>query len=151
MIFFLQVHVPTDPFATQCSLLGHSIFDDIYFGIAFGLAIGSLPNLLWLSIGHIFVQSFGTARAISLMITSIAVHASNFIVEAMKKLRLRMIYQVLAVLGLVILYINITLAAWSLVTLSTIAYQNIVPITVFVVVQWMLALPVYFFLQAPFV
>ena len=45
------------------------------------------------------------------MITYIAIRASNFIIKAMKKLRLRMIYQVLAALGLVILFINVILAA----------------------------------------
>ena len=46
----------------------------------------------------------------------------------------------LAVLGLVILYINITLVAIFVVTVSAIAYQNIVSmpaITVSVVVLWM--------------
>ena len=45
-----------------------------------------------------------------------------------------------AVLGLVILYINITLFAIFVVTVSAIAYQNMVSmsaITVFVVVLWM--------------
>ena len=127
------------------------LFDDIYFGIAFGLAIGSLPNLLWLCIGNIFVQSFGIARAISLMITSIAVHASNFIVKAMKKLRLRMIYQVLAVLGLVILYINITLAAWSLVTRQYYSVSKYSTYHGFRGCSMDVGTPCLFFLQAPFV
>ena len=92
-----------------------------------------------------FGHTIGTARATSLMITSIAVRASNFIVKAMKKFRLRMIYQVLAVLCLVILFINVILAAIFVIVVSAIAYENIVPITVFVVVLWMYLPAIYVF------
>ena len=74
------------------------------------------------------------------MIASIAVRTPNIIMRVMRGISLRRIYQVVAVLGLAIPYINITLVAIFVVTVSAIAYQNIVSmsaITVFVSVLWM--------------
>ena len=58
----------------------------------------------------------------------------------MKLVTLKGIYQVLAVLGLVILYINLSVVAISLYYGSTIAYENMTSMsatTVFVVGLWM--------------
>ena len=57
-----------------------------------------------------------------------------------------MIYQVLAVLGLVILLVNITLVGIFVGTVSALAYQNIVSMSatmVFVVVLWMYVPAIY--------
>ena len=112
---------------------------DLKAAVALGVAIGIAPRILiWL-----LACIVDAHIAISLMITSITVRASNFIVKAMKKLRVLMIYRVVAVLGSVILFINVIVAAIFVGVVSAIAYQNIVPI--FVVVLWMLALPVHSF------
>ena len=117
------------------------VCDDLKAALVFGVAIGIAPRIpIWLL--ACIVDAHIT---ISLMITSIIVRASNFIVKAMKNFRVLMIYRLLAVLGLVILFINVIVAAMFVVAVRNMAYQNIVPIMVFVVVLWMLALPVYCF------
>ena len=82
------------------------IFVDLKAAVALGVAIGLAPRIYICLLACIV----DTHIAISLMITSITVRASTFILKAMKKFRLRMIYQVLAVLCLVILAINVIVA-----------------------------------------
>ena len=115
------------------------LYVDVRAAIALGLAIGLLPraiDLLLSCIGDLFGHTTGIARGIWLMVAAI----SNIITKAMTKFSVRMIYQVLAVLGVVILFINITLVGIFVVSVSATAYQNIVlmsAITVNVFVPWM--------------
>ena len=63
-----------------------------------------------LSITDIFEYNIRTAVAISSVTASIAGNASNIILMAMRKMSLSPIYQVVAVLGLVLLYIYMVFA-----------------------------------------
>ena len=118
------------------------LYVDVRAAVALGLAIGSVPraiDLLLSCIGDLFGHTTAIARGIWLMVAAI----SNIITKAMTKFSLRMIYQVLAVLGLVILSTNITMAAILVATVSAMAYQNITAITVFVTVLWMAVPAIY--------
>ena len=68
------------------------IFVDLKAAVALGVAIGLAPRI-YIDLLACIVD---THIAISLMITSITVRASTFILKAMKKFRLQMINQVLA-------------------------------------------------------
>ena len=99
------------------------VFVDLRAVVALGVAIGIAPRICL----YLLACIVDTHIAISLMITSITVRASTFILKAMKKFRLRMIYQVLAVLCLVILAINVIVAAIFVGVGSAIAIEGYMP------------------------
>ena len=99
------------------------VFVDLKAVVALGVAIGIAPRICL----YLLACIVDTHIAISLMITSITVRASTFILRAMKKFRLQMIYQVLAVLCLVILAINVIVAAIFVGVVSAIAIECYMP------------------------
>ena len=72
-------------------------------------------------------------------IVKLAATISNMILALMRKMTCKRIYQVLALLGVVLLYTYITLAAIFVVCASRIAYQNLLSVSasmVFVIGLW---------------
>jgi len=82
------------------------VFVDLRAVVALGVAIGIAPRICL----YLLACIVDTHIAISLMITSITVRASNFIVKAMKKLRVLMIYEVVAWLCFLLLGIYLAFA-----------------------------------------
>ena len=99
------------------------VCEDLKAALVFGAAIGIAPRICL----YLLACIVDTHIAISLMITSITVRASTFILRAMKKFRLQMIYQVLAVLCLVILAINVIVAAIFVGVVNAIAIEGYMP------------------------
>ena len=128
-------------------LVRYAIFVDYKAAIVGGVAMGLVPwmrthvAILMLSlIIDILAFTIGLANSICLAAFAIATVISKTMLRIMKLVTLKGIYQVLAVLGLVILYINLSVVAISLYHGSTIAYENMTSMsatTVFVVGLWM--------------
>ena len=131
-------------------------------GIAVVPRIRNIAAIVVLScIIDILDFTIGLGNSISLAAFAIASVISNTILRAMKLFTLKRIYQVLGVLGLVILYIYLSLVAiflyhgiyhgspiaYQILTSgNTIAYQNITSMsatTVFVVSLWIQIIPIY--------
>ena len=77
-----------------------------------------------LCVCDIFEYNIEIARAISSLTLIIAGYISKLTLTAIKKIRMRLIYVVSAVLGLVILWAYITLAVGFVVCGIMIAYEN---------------------------
>ncbi len=92
--------------------------------------VGNQAGLgLLLCISDNFVYNIQIAKAISSLMMSIVGYLSKLTLTAIKTFRLRLIYVVAAVLGLVLLCIYMTLAGGFLVCAIAVVHDNLLPLS----------------------
>ena len=124
------------------ALVRYGISVDYKATLAICFAMGLAPWIresviivMLLCIHDIFEYTIRNAIATSSVTTSSAGHTSDIIMMAMKKISQRRIYQVVVVVGVLSLYIYMTLAAIFVVCASMIACGNLLSISVVLAVS----------------